>query len=68
MRAGPSHGAGEEVFDDLAADMHPKQLNAFAKSIREDGPVPASAEDAILALRVSLAVLASIKTGGVVEL
>lgn len=60
--------AGEEVLDDLDADMYRKQVEAFAEAIRDDKPVAASAEDAIHALRVSLAVLESIRTGQVVEL
>lgn len=60
--------AGEEVFGELDADMHPKQLNAFAEAIRKDKPVAASAEDGLLALRVSLAVLESIETGEAVSL
>jgi predicted dehydrogenase len=59
---------GEEIFDDLDADMYAKQLQAFARSIREDLPVPASAEDALAALKVSLAVIESARTHEVVKL
>lgn len=59
---------GEKTFGDLDADMHPRQLAAFADAIRHDRPVAASAEDGLLALRVSLAALESIRTGGVVDL
>ncbi len=59
---------GEEAFEDLDADMHAKQLNAFAESIREGKPVPAGAEDALLALKVSHAVLESVRTGKAVSL
>ena len=59
---------GEQTFEGLDADMHTRQLNAFAEAIREDKPVAASAEDALLALRVSVAVLESIRTGEAVSL
>lgn len=58
---------GDKTFGDLDADMHPKQLAAFADAIRYDRPVAASAEDGLRALHVSLAALESIRTGGVVN-
>ena len=57
-----------EEFTDLDADMHPAQLAAFADAIRRDLPVAASAEDGLLALRVSLAALESIHSGAAVDL
>lgn len=56
-------GGEQQVFDELDRDMHPKQVAAFATAVRENGPVAASGEDGLAALRVSLAALESIRTG-----
>ncbi|MCE5217287.1 Gfo/Idh/MocA family oxidoreductase [bacterium] len=58
----------EEKFTGLEADAQLRQLEAFAQAIREDLPIPFSAEDGLTALRVSHAVLASVRTGQAVDL
>lgn len=57
-----------EVFGELNTDMYERQVAAFAAAILENRPVAAGAEDGLLALRVSLAVLESVRTGLTVEL
>jgi len=59
---------GEEVIEGLNNDMYLGQIRAFAMAILEDKPVETGAADGLLALRVSLAALESIRTGEAVEL
>jgi len=63
-----TQGGKEETFEKLASDMHPQQLNAFARAIREDMPVVAGGEDGLWALKVSHAMLQSINEGRAVEI
>ncbi len=60
-------GGDEELFEGLDADVHPKQVAAFAEAVRNNGPVAATGEDGLAALRVSLAALESVRTGEVRE-
>jgi predicted dehydrogenase len=60
--------SGAQVFADLGYDMYARQAQAFAGAIRQDSPVAASAEDGLLALRVSLAALESIRSGEAVAI
>lgn len=58
----------EEKFTGLDVEAQLRQLEAFAQAVREDLPVPFSAEDGLTALRVSQAALESVQTGQAVQL
>jgi predicted dehydrogenase len=57
------HGGDEQVFGDLDREIHPKQVAAFARAVREAGPIAATGEDGLAALRTSLAALESVRAG-----
>lgn len=59
---------GERIIEDLANDMYLDQVRAFAEAVLEDKPVATGGEDGLIALRVSLAALRSIRTGEAVQL
>ena len=57
-----------EVVQDLTEEGHHEIIRRFVDAVRTDGPVPVTGEDAIRALRISLAAMRSIETGKKVEL
>jgi len=56
----------EEVFEGFATDLYGAQARAFAAAVRENRAPATGAEDGLIALNVSLAVLESVATGQVV--
>ena len=61
-------GTEEQTFGDFDADLYGLQASAFAQAVREDRPPVTGAEDGLMALKVSLAVLESIETHRAVEI
>jgi predicted dehydrogenase len=61
-------GGEQETFGEFPADLYDRQAAAFAQAVREDKPPVTGAEDGLAALKVSLAVLESIRTGQAVEI
>lgn len=62
-----ARGGESRVFE-LEEQMHLRQLTVFAQAVRGEQPVAASAEDGLIALRVSLAVLQAIETGETIQI
>ncbi|MBC7287146.1 MAG: Gfo/Idh/MocA family oxidoreductase [Armatimonadetes bacterium] len=59
---------GEQVIDGLQNDMYLEQVQAFAEAVRKGQPAAATAEDGLIALRVSLGAIESARSGRAVEL
>jgi UDP-N-acetylglucosamine 3-dehydrogenase len=61
-------GGEEEVIGDFPGDLQPRQEAAFADAVRSGTAPVTGAEDGLVALKVSLAALESIRTGEAVEI
>ncbi len=57
-----------EVVEQLPENGHREIIRQFIDAVRSDGPVPVDPEEALIALRLSLAALDSIESGKKVEL
>jgi len=60
-------GGEEEVLGEFPGDLYDREIASFADAVRNGTPPVSSAEDGLIALKVSLAVLESIETGQAVE-
>ncbi|MFX0090588.1 MAG: Gfo/Idh/MocA family oxidoreductase [Candidatus Hodarchaeota archaeon] len=78
IRVDPSKQPSEKItelfgsqpsFDEMSQfPAFVDQVGCFAKAIRDNAPVPVSAEDGLKALKVARAALESLKTGKAIEL
>lgn len=60
-------GGEEEVLGDFPGDLYDREIASFADAVRNGTAPVSSAEDGLIALKVSLATLESIETGQAVE-
>lgn len=61
-------GGAEEAFGDFAGDLQPRQEASFAEAVRSGTAPVTGPEDGLVALKVSLAALESIRTGRAVDI